>query len=345
MEKRYQIFISSTYSDLINERQQVLQTLLQMDCIPTGMELFPAADEEQFEFIKKVIDDCDYYILIIGGRYGSITSEGISYTEAEFDYAVAKGIHVIALVHGDPDKIPAGKTELDPKARDKLDTFREKVCKNRLVKKWSSADELSGLAALSLIRAIKTHPAVGWVRADAVSNTELLEQLNEFRQQNDALKKELELRPHTYTVKGENLMDVDESIEIKGLHQYRSDERKKAWNTDITWNRILAYLGPHMIMHLNEEHANSQLAKSVLKSMGINADHYYSYKVEDEIFQTIKIQMMALGWIDVITLMTVGKIPALFWILTELGKQHMIDIRSLKKPSIGAKSKANKKSN
>jgi hypothetical protein len=88
-----------------------------MDCIPTGMELFPAADEEQFAFIKKVIDDCDYYLIIIGGRYGSTTTDGISFTEKEFDYAVEKGIHIIALVHGDPDVIPAGKTEIDPNAR------------------------------------------------------------------------------------------------------------------------------------------------------------------------------------------------------------------------------------
>ncbi len=54
---------------------------MEMDCIPAGMELFPAIDEGQWEFIKKVIDDCDYYLLIIGGRYGSVAEDGLSYTE------------------------------------------------------------------------------------------------------------------------------------------------------------------------------------------------------------------------------------------------------------------------
>jgi hypothetical protein len=67
MDKRYQVFVSSTYADLLIERQKVTQVLMEMDCIPAGMELFPAADEEQWEFIKKIISDCDYYILIIGG--------------------------------------------------------------------------------------------------------------------------------------------------------------------------------------------------------------------------------------------------------------------------------------
>ena len=76
MDKRYQVFVSSTYADLKEERRSVIQALMDMDCIPAGMELFPAADEEQFQFIKKIIDDCDYYVLIIGGRYGSTTAEG-----------------------------------------------------------------------------------------------------------------------------------------------------------------------------------------------------------------------------------------------------------------------------
>ncbi|MCR9883896.1 DUF4062 domain-containing protein, partial [Vibrio alginolyticus] len=75
MEKRYQVFVSSTFADLQEERQQVIQALMEMDCIPAGMELFPATDEEQWEFIKRIIDDCDYYLLIIGGRYGSVSSD------------------------------------------------------------------------------------------------------------------------------------------------------------------------------------------------------------------------------------------------------------------------------
>lgn len=91
MDKRYQVFISSTYSDLQQERAKVMQTIMSLNCIPAGMELFPASNDEQFEFIKKVIDDCDYYVLVVGGRYGSLSEEGISYIEKEFDYAKSEG--------------------------------------------------------------------------------------------------------------------------------------------------------------------------------------------------------------------------------------------------------------
>jgi hypothetical protein len=71
---------------------------MEMDCIPAGMELFPAMDDDQLAFIKGVIDDCDYYVILIGGRYGSVNEQGVSYTEAEYDYAVAKGLKVVALL-------------------------------------------------------------------------------------------------------------------------------------------------------------------------------------------------------------------------------------------------------
>ena len=53
MDKRYQVFVSSTYEDLQEERQQVMQALLELDCIPSGMELFPAANDDQWTLIKK----------------------------------------------------------------------------------------------------------------------------------------------------------------------------------------------------------------------------------------------------------------------------------------------------
>ena len=174
MDKRYQVFVSSTFADLKDERSNVIQTLMEMDCIPAGMELFPALDEEQFEFIKKVIDDSDYYLLIIGGRYGSISDQGFSYTEMEYDYAISQGVKVIALVHGSPEKLSVEKVEMNPEAQDKLEKFRNKVTTGRLVKFWSDARELPGLVALSLPKTIKTYPAVGWVRGnEATDNTEL----------------------------------------------------------------------------------------------------------------------------------------------------------------------------
>lgn len=200
MEKRYQVFVSSTFADLKDERQKVMQTLMKMDCIPAGMELFPATDEEQFEFIKRIIDDCDYYLLIIGGRYGSLTAQGISYTEQEYEYALERGLKVIALLHKNPDQIPFDKSEQNPELRDRLQAFRDKASKGRVVEYWQNADELRGIVALSMINTIKLFPAIGWVRADKVSSEELLTEINDLRKQNAELSKTLsEIEPSIFT--------------------------------------------------------------------------------------------------------------------------------------------------
>ena len=71
MQKKYQIFISSTYEDLKTERQKIQDAILSMYHFPIGMEMFSAGDEDQWKIIQETIDSSDYYVLIIGHRYGS----------------------------------------------------------------------------------------------------------------------------------------------------------------------------------------------------------------------------------------------------------------------------------
>lgn len=111
MERRYQVFISSTFVDLVDERREVMQALLEMDCLPAGMELFPAGNTDQWTLIQGVIEQSDYYLVILGGRYGSTTEEGISYTEKEYDYAVELGIPVMGFVVADPGEVPVKNTD------------------------------------------------------------------------------------------------------------------------------------------------------------------------------------------------------------------------------------------
>jgi hypothetical protein len=73
MDKRYQIFVSSTYSDLKEERERVINELTRVGYIAVGMEQFPATDEEQLDYIRRIIDESDYYVVIIRGKYGDIS--------------------------------------------------------------------------------------------------------------------------------------------------------------------------------------------------------------------------------------------------------------------------------
>ena len=126
MEKVYQVFISSTFTDLQDERKQVSDTLAKAGFIPAGMELFPATDQKQLEFIKRIIDRCDYYVVIVAARYGSLDGDK-SFTEKEYEYAVEKHIPVLAFLHQNPGKIASDKTDREPDAIKCLEGFRSRL--------------------------------------------------------------------------------------------------------------------------------------------------------------------------------------------------------------------------
>lgn len=162
--KRFTVFVSSTYSDLQNERKEVMQTLLKMDFIPCGMELFPASSEEQWSFIKSVIDDCDYYLLILGGKYGSESPQGIGYTEMEYRYAESIGKPTISFVYRDIQKLPGAKLEFNsPQKLEKYQKFREHVM-GKLVCLWDDEKDLSIQVSTSMRNLVERFPAQGWIR-------------------------------------------------------------------------------------------------------------------------------------------------------------------------------------
>lgn len=166
MKKKYQVFISSTYTDLKDERAAATQCLLDNDCIPVGMEQFPASNMEQMEYIRKMLDDCDYYILILGGRYGSLDAEGIGYTEREYDYAIEQGIPIMSFVFDHPEDLPSKYCDPTDKLRKKFTAFRNKVCAQKMVKFHSDIGTLKANIVTAITHCIKDYPAVGWVRND-----------------------------------------------------------------------------------------------------------------------------------------------------------------------------------
>lgn len=153
-----------------------MQAVLELGHFPSGMEFFPAIDIEQFNYIKQVINDSDYYILILGARYGSLDENGVSFTEKEYDYAVSQKIPVLAFLHDDILSF-SQKVDVDKKLHEKLQAFRAKVEKGRVVKYWKNPDDLKAKVIISLNRTIRDTPRVGWIRAVDNSKTDTQKQL------------------------------------------------------------------------------------------------------------------------------------------------------------------------
>lgn len=185
-EKKYQVFVSSTYEDLKEERAAVFQALLDLSCIPVGMEQFPASGMSPMEYIKKMLDACDYYILILAGRYGSVDpSDGIGFTEKEYDYAVDKGMPVMSFIIDDVGQLPSDKCGKTDEQRAALERFRRKVSSGKMIRKYSSIEGLMHAVSVSMIQCIRDFPAIGWVRADGIDADSTVESIT--REELDAL--------------------------------------------------------------------------------------------------------------------------------------------------------------
>lgn len=190
--KKYQVFISSTYSDLIEERRKAIDAVLMTNCMPAGMEAFSASDEKQFDVIKRVIDLCDYYVLIIANRYGSIfPGKEISYTEMEFEYAQSKGIPVLAFIIDPSVKVDNDKTDNDELLSAKLTLFKKRVSSNRLVSYWKTKDELFGNIISALYNAITQFIRPGWIRGGEFDEQRLLSENHKLSEKIQELELQL----------------------------------------------------------------------------------------------------------------------------------------------------------
>jgi len=268
-EKKYQVFISSTYSDLIDERRKVLDILLMADCIPAGMEAFVATDIEQFEVIKKVIDLCDYYILIIGKRYGSVNpNTGISYTEMEYEYAKSKDIPVLVFAIDDAVNLPDDKQDKDPIMIDSLNKFRQKAMLNRLATIWKTSDELTGAIAISIMRAKSEINRPGWQRATDYDEGSLRREIMELQRKNKDLIKDLDDAKSTISSfsKQTGVAFEEHEIEIEYFY-YDNYNRKTIKKMDVSLPELFSIIATEMMeVSITEVHAARAILRSKLFS-------------------------------------------------------------------------------
>ena len=337
MEKRYQVFVSSTYQDLQEERKEVMQALLELDCIPAGMELFPASNEDQWTLIKRVIDDCDYYILIIGGRYGSCNEEGIGYTEMEFIYALQTGKPIISFLHEDPGSIPNGKSEQEPEKKKMLEDFRQ-LAQKKMTKYWTNPDNLGSVISRSMVKLMKQFPAVGWVRADTIMDVDSTKEILRLRKEIDSLKKELDSQAINPPLGSENLARGDERFSI--FLKFTGRDGKREYYDyelpfELSWNEIFTVVSPYLVTENTETTMEVALVNFIKKKYEEEVEkirkednlvQFYSFKLDRQSFQTIKVQLKALGLIEISRKNKSVKDQGTYWTLTIYGEHVMTQL-------------------
>lgn len=199
MKRKLQVFVSSTFTDLIEERQAAVTAILKAGHIPAGMELFTAGDRSQMKTIERWIDESDVYMLILGGRYGSVEpTSGISYTELEYDYAINRGMPLFSVVIEEAaleSRVKEnGSTVLEKENGKALADFRKKVL-SKTSSFFSDAKDVKLCVHESLSDIAADNSLKGWVSAAEVEDVRALqESVRALREENTILAEKLRKR-------------------------------------------------------------------------------------------------------------------------------------------------------
>lgn len=334
-KKKYQVFISSTFTDMRAERQAAVEAVLLADHIPAGMELFSAGDKSQLDVIRKWIRDSDIFMLILGGRYGSIEPDsGLSYIELEYNYAQSLNKPFFAVVLSGSALERKAKSSSDVFEKDnrtKYDAFKQRVL-GKISSLVDDEKDIKLYAFKAISDAIENNKLAGWVReSEAVNIQPLVDQIEQLSTSNSELRDEVErldaLAGQSTAI--ENIAGLDDKFRVNvtcDRHSWRETGRV-TWDT--TWGAIFSMIAPRLISHPNDAQVKDYLSNEVVKATGIN-DGYQEY-IDEQDFQSIKIQLQALRLVQVDFAKPAAGSGTLTWKLTEFGTAKMYELRVARK--------------
>lgn len=222
LRKRLQIFVSSTFTDLISERQSAVEAILTSGHIPAGMELFTSGDESQMEVIKQWIDESDVYLLILGGRYGSIeTTSGKSYTQLEYEYAVSQSKPIFSCVITEDSlekKVKkSGTSVIERDNPAKLSEFRNLVL-SKMVKFWNDEKDIKISVGETLSHLARRDDLQGWVRPHQEANMPaLVDEIARLSKENSTLRGELSGLRNEIDIHGLTFSEITKLLEKDNL--------------------------------------------------------------------------------------------------------------------------------
>ena len=157
------IYLSATYGDLKEHREQAYRALRQLGHDVIAMEDYVATDERP---LAKCLDDvaaCDLYVGIVAHRYGYIPDhdnpDGRSITELEYRHAQALGIPRLVFLLDEaalwlPGWMDAVTGDGDHGGR--IRALRDELGRERLVNFFATSDELAQKVSVAVTKQLDT---------------------------------------------------------------------------------------------------------------------------------------------------------------------------------------------
>jgi hypothetical protein len=205
------IYVSSTYSDLLDERRTAKDAIFGLAHFPVGMEEYAASDERPLDRCLRDVRSCHAYVGIVAWKYGYRPQGGQkSITQLEYEEAAAHKIpRYVFLLH---DDAPWPPTRMPYEEQPPIKAFRDMLRSELLISYFRDTSGLGRAVTQSLALAISSS-------ADSPSIPDMLPYLCDRSEQEYDLRHALEEsekmtdRPLLCIVHGEETEAHDKFLE------------------------------------------------------------------------------------------------------------------------------------
>ncbi|MCU4324568.1 MULTISPECIES: DUF4062 domain-containing protein [Acinetobacter] len=256
LDKRYQVFISTSGSEMQPERIILSQTLVGMGFFSWGLE---QRNPLSTAFARRQIDDCDYVVILLGSQYGEQSVSGVGYMHLEYIYALTKQKPIIVFMHDDPASREPSLHDAKAELREKFNDFR-KLLQNEVdqVFTYRSLRDLEMAVRLNMPQMLERYPVTGWVRPqNAQALHDEIDQLKARIAQMEAEAGKREPDPFLSLPKVS--MHEIFSFEYR-MHAYQDGNFKELKiQKKLTWAELLAILGSTFVNPTPEEFFSKRL--------------------------------------------------------------------------------------
>lgn len=337
VEKRYQIYMASSYNDVVNERLKVEYALLNSSCFP--WQFSEKRSSLNTARARQQIDDADYVVFLLSSCYGDLSASGISYLHLDFLYALNKNKIIISLVDAYPEKKFCIEQKQAEESLKKLSSFRAILKRDSTYyQQYSNLLDLERSTKNLLATAIKERPAKGWIRPQPQDHLAEDPELMRLRSKIADLQKQLEASTLVAVKTTESSReqrspnsDQDETIKLAyRAHAYQDGNLQDIHpQREMTWAQILKVLAPHFkkpalestfIRAMNDYLETTALEDA--RAIFPRAHAVARTQVDSRSLQQIKLQMKWNNWIVPQQQNLAGS--RIYWALTQEGQKHLL---------------------
>ena len=250
-DKRHQVFLITSGTEMLPERMTLSQTLIGMGFFSWGLEKRTPLSTA---FARRQIDESDYVILVLGSQYGELSVSGVSYLHLEYLYAKSKQKPVIVILREAPETHAQALQQNQADLIEKFQDLREQLLsENEHVFSYRTLRDLELTLRQQMPQMLERYPTTGWVRPEGTQK--LLDEIEKLKYQL------AQLQVNQGTLAADPVMNLqrvamhdDFEFEYR-IHAYQDGNFKELkLLRKMSWAQLLMVLGETFHTAVSEEY-------------------------------------------------------------------------------------------